>query len=112
MATKETVENGKYVYQTSDTEKLRLLGSHSTIAKITKEQALELAQQLLSAVMDKDDEDVRVDFEMKNPSRIGDSPELSLYFGNGLGWVNPKLHWASVEGHLLYELSEEWLEAK
>jgi hypothetical protein len=60
--------------------------------------------------MDKDSENVRVDFEMKNPTRIGDSPEISLYFGSGLGnFAKPKLHWAMVEGHQIYELSEEGL---
>ena len=108
MALTTKVEMRKYVYNTADTEKLELLGDHSTIATITKEQALELAQQLISAAMDKEVEDVRVDFEMKHPSRIGDSPELTLYFGSGLGWVNPKLHWSMVEGHQIYELSDEY----
>ena len=108
MATTTKVEMRKYVYSTVDTEKLELTGNHSTIATITKEQALELAQQLISASMDKNAEDVRVDFEMKNPSFIGDSPELTLYFGSGLGWVSPKLHWATVEGHQIYELSDEF----
>jgi hypothetical protein len=111
MATKTKVEMRKYVYNTIDTEKLELVGDHSTIATITKEQALELAQQLISAAMDKDAEDVRVDFEMKHPTRIGDSPEITLYFGSGLGWVKPKLHWATVEGHQIYELSDSWLAA-
>ena len=112
MATTAKVGMRKYVYSTVDTEKLELLGNHSTIATITKEQALELAQQLITASMDKDSEDVRVDFEMKHPTRIGDSPELCLYFGSGLGWVNPKLHWSMVEGHQIFELSDEyhWVE--
>jgi hypothetical protein len=108
MATTTKVKMRKYVYTTVDTENLELLGDHSTIATITKEQALELAQQLISAAMDKDSKDVRVDFEMKHPSRIGDAPELTLYFGSGLGWVQPKLHWATVEGHQIYELSDEY----
>jgi len=110
MATSTKVEMRKYVYNTVDTEKLELLGDHSTIATITKEQALELAQQLISAAMDKDVEDVRVDFEMQHPTRIGDSPSLKLYFGTAVG-VSPKLHWATVEGHLIYELSDSWLAA-
>jgi len=108
MATTVKTEMRKYVYSTVDTEKLELLGSHSTIATITKEQALELAQRLITASMDKDSEDVRVDFEMRYPTRIGDSPELCLYFGSGLGWVNPKLHWSMVEGHQIFELSDEY----
>jgi hypothetical protein len=108
MATTVKTEMRKYVYTTVDTEKLELLGSHSTIATITKEQALELAQRLITASMDKDSEDVRVDFEMRYPTRIGDSPELCLIFGHGLGWVNPKLHWSMVEGHQIFELSDEY----
>lgn len=111
MATTQMLEMRKYVYNTVDTNNLELLGDHSTIATITKEQALELAQQLITAAMDKDSEDVRVDFEMKHPSRMGDSPELTLYFGSGLGWVNPKLHWSMVEGHQIFELSDTYLEA-
>jgi hypothetical protein len=111
MATEVKTEMRKYIYRTADTEKLELLGHHSTIATITKDQALELAQSLISAAMDKDSEDVRVDFEMRNPTRIGDSPDLSLSFGSGLGYVKPKLHWATVEGHQLFELSHEWLRA-
>ena len=109
MAKEVKTEMRKYVYRTSDTEKLELLGFHSTIATITKDQALELAQSLISAAMDKDSEDVRVSFEMQNPTRIGDSPDLCLSFGNGFGYVKPKLHWATVEGHQLFELSDEWL---
>jgi len=110
MASEIKTEMRKYVYRTIDTEKLELLGHHSTIATITKDEALELAQSLIIAAMDKDSENVRVDFEMKNPTRIGDSPELSLYFGSGLGFYSkPKLHYATVEGHLLFELSNEWL---
>lgn len=108
MATTTKVEMRKYVYTTVDTEKLELLGRHSTIATITKDQALELAQSLIAAAMDKDSEDVRVDFEMKNPRFIGDSPELCLYFGQSLGYVNPKIHWATTEGHTIYELSDEY----
>jgi hypothetical protein len=108
MATTAKVEMRKYVYTTVDTEKLELLGRHSTIATITKDQALELAQSLIAAAMDKDSEDVRVDFEMKSPRFIGDSPELCLYFGQGFGYVNPKIHWATTEGHTIYELSDEY----
>ena len=108
MATTAKVGMRKYLYSTVDTEKLELLGSHSTIATITKEQALELAQQLITASMDKDSDDVRVDFEMKTPTRIGDFPELCLYFGSGLGWVEPKLHYAVVEGHHIFRVSDEY----
>lgn len=108
MATETRLENNKYVYRTSDTEKLELLGRHSTIATVTKDQALQLAQQLIEAAMDKSTETVRVDFEMKNPRFIGDAPELCLYFGSGLGWVEPKIHWATTEGHSIYELTDEY----
>jgi hypothetical protein len=112
MATTQKVEMRKYVYSTADTQNLELLGSHSTIATITKEEALQLAQELIACAMDKDSEDVRVDFEMKNPTRLGDSPELCLYFGSGLGsYVKPKLHWSMVEGHQIYQLSDEELMA-
>ena len=108
MATSTKVAMRQYVYNTVDTEKLELVGSHSTIATITKEEALQLAQDLIHCAMDKDSENVRVDFEMKNPTRIGESPELCLYFGSGLGnFVKPQLHWAMVEGHQIYELSDE-----
>ena len=110
MASEIKTEMRQYVYRTIDTEKLELLGHHSTIATITKDEALELAQSLIIAAMDKDSENVRVSFEMQNPIRIGDSPDLSLSFGNGLGfYVNPKLHWANVEGHQIFELSDEGL---
>ena len=109
MATEIKTEMRQYIYRTIDTEKLELLGHHSTIATITKDEALELAQSLIIAAMDKDSENVRVGFEMQNPIRIGDSPDLSLSFGNGLGYVKPKLHWATVEGHQIFELSDEGL---
>jgi hypothetical protein len=113
MATTQKVQMRKYVYSTVDTQNLEILGSHSTIATITKEEALQLAQDLIYCAMDKDSKNVRVDFEMKNPTRIGDSPELCLYFGSGLGnFVKPQLHWAMVEGHQIYELSEEFLAAE
>lgn len=108
MATTTKVQMRKYVYTTVDTQNLELLGRHSTIATVTKEQALELAQQLISAAMDKDATDVRVDFEMKSPHFVGDAPELCLYFGNGLGYVEPKIHWATTEGHTIFELSDEY----
>ena len=110
MATTTKVEMRKYAYSTVDTQNLELVGSHSTIATITKEEALVLAQELIACAMDKDAENVRVDFEMRDPSRIGDSPSLKLYFGS-TGGVSPKLHWAMVEGHQIYELSDSWLAA-
>jgi len=110
MATTTKVEMRQFVYNTVDTQNLELLGSHSTIATITKEEALVLAQELIACAMDKDVENVRVDFEMRDPSRIGESPNLKLYFGSA-GGVSPKLHWAMVEGHQIYELSEEGLAA-
>jgi hypothetical protein len=108
MARTTKVEMRKYVYTTVDTQNLELLGRHSTIATVTKEQALELAQQLISAAMDKETETVRVDFEMKDPRFVGDAPELCLYFGSGFGYVQPKIHWATTEGHTIFELSEEY----
>jgi hypothetical protein len=110
MATTQMLEMRKYVYNTVDTNNLELLGSHSTIATITKEEALQLAQELIACAMDKDSNDVRVDFEMRDPSRIGDSPSLKLYFGSA-GGVAPKLHWSMVEGHLIFELSDTYTEA-
>jgi hypothetical protein len=104
------VEMRQYVYNTVNTQNLELVGNHSTIATITKEEALQLAQELIACAMDKESDNVRVDFEMRDPSRIGDSPSLHLYFGSS-GGVQPKLHWSMVEGHLLYELSEEGLAA-
>jgi hypothetical protein len=108
VATTTKVKMRKYVYTSVDTENLELLGRHSTIATVTKDQALELAQQLISAAMDKDTETVRVDFEMKNPRFIGDAPELCLYFGSGFGYVEPQIHCATTEGHTIYELSDEY----
>jgi hypothetical protein len=110
MATTTKVEMRKYAYSTVDTQNLELVGSHSTIATITKEEALFLAQQLISCAMDKETEDVRVDFEMRHPIRMGEGPSLNLYFGSS-GSVKPKLHWAMVEGHQIYELSDSWLAA-
>lgn len=110
MATTTKVKMRQYSYNTVDTQNLELVGKHSTIATITKEEALTLAQELIACAMDKDSKDVRVDFEMRDPSRIGDSPSLHLYFGSS-GGVQPKLHWATVEGHLIYSLSDEWLAA-
>lgn len=108
MATTQMLEMRQYVYNTVDTEKLELLGSHSTIATITKEEALFLAQQLIDCAMNKETESVCVDFEMRNPIRMGEGPSLNLYFGSS-GSVQPKLHWAMVEGHQIYELREEGL---
>jgi hypothetical protein len=113
MALKVRAEKGKYSYNQVDVEKLTLQGSHATIASITKEQALELAQSLIAAVMDKNSDDVRVDFELKEPTRIGDTPEVCLYFGSGVAPATyPKLHWAMVEGHLLYSLSDDYLDTE
>jgi hypothetical protein len=106
MATTQMVQMRQYVYNTVDTEKLELLGDHSTIATITKEEALFLAQQLIACAMDKETENVRVDFEMRHPIRMGEGPSLNLYFGSS-GSVKPKLHWAMVEGHLIYEMRDE-----
>lgn len=113
MALTVRAEKGKYSYNQVDVENLTLQGSHSTIATITKEQAIELAQNLLACAMDKDSDDVRVDFELKEPKRIGDTPEVALYFGSGLTAATyPKLHWAMVEGHLLYSLSDDYLDTE
>jgi hypothetical protein len=109
MATTQKVQMRQYVYTTADTEKLELLGDHSTIATITKEEALFLAQQLIECAMDKETDSVRVDFEMQHPIRMGEGPTVKLYFGSS-GSVKPKLHWAMVEGHQIYELSDEGLD--
>ena len=110
MATTTALEMRKYFYTTVDTEKLELLGSHSTIATITKEEALQLAQELIACAMDKDSNDVRVDFEMREPIANNEAPSLKLYFGSA-GGVSPKLHWAMVEGHQIFELSDTYTEA-
>jgi hypothetical protein len=110
MATETRLENNKYVYRTIDTEKLELLGRHSTIATVTKDQALRLAQSLIEAAMDNSTDTVRVDFEMKSPRFNNDFPELCLAFGNGFGYVYPKIHWATTEGHSIYELTNEFHE--
>jgi hypothetical protein len=110
MTTTQMLEMRKYVYNTVDTNNLELLGSHSTIATITKEQALELAQELIACAMDKTTDDVRVDFEMREPIASNQAPSLKLYFGSA-GGVKPKLHWAMVEGHQIFELSETYLKA-
>jgi hypothetical protein len=110
MARTTALEMRKYFYTTVDTENLELLGSHSTIATITKEEALQLAQELIACAMNKDADGVRVDFEMREPIAMNEAPTLSLYFGSA-GGVKPKLHWAMVEGHQIFELSDTYSEA-
>ena len=109
MARTTALEMRKYFYTTVDTKNLELLGSHATIATITKGEALELAQELIACAMDKTTDLVRVDFEMREPIANNEAPSLKLYFGSA-GGVKPKLHWAMVEGHQIFELSEYYAE--
>lgn len=102
----ETVQINEYDYTQVETENLVLTGSHDTIATLTKEQALEVAQQLLQAIADKDSDRVRMFFEMKEPTSRNELPTLSFGFGH-CGWVAPKLHWAIIQGYLIHSLHHD-----
>lgn len=97
----------KYQYTSVDTEKLEIIGQHATIATLTKREALILAQSLIDAATNDYEENVRMSFDMVAPTRIGDAPELHLSLGTS-GYFTPQLHWAMIEGHLIFELSQEW----
>jgi hypothetical protein len=101
---KQIVENGKYEYVTSEVDQLVISGSHDTIASITVTEALIFAKNLISAAQKPlQDGTVTINFEMKQPERLGDSPRLVLATHEG-GYISPKLHWSLIEGHSVYSL--------
>lgn len=107
---KHTVANGKYDYTTVETTNLEIVGWHDTIAVITKDEALEMAQSLISSAMNPNaDNTVTVHFSLRDPYAKGKTPETVIAFGHDRHW-KPKLHWATVEGHQIYCLNDEWLE--
>lgn len=102
----QTIQINEYDYTQIETQNLVLTGSHDTIATLTKDQALKLAQQLLGQIADSDNENVRVFFEMKEPTSKNELPTLSMGFGS-ISFVNPKLHWAMIQGHLIHSLHQD-----
>lgn len=96
----------KYKYTTAQTKDWELIGSHITVARIKKWQALELAQQLIASVANEEDEEIRVHFQMDEPTREGDFPTVRLGFGH-MNTVEAELHWAVIEGHELFVLDHE-----
>ena len=108
---KQTIKNGKYDYKTSQTEKLEIIGFHQTIATITPSEALQMAQALISASQNPEsDGSVSINFDMHYPEYNGSAPTITMSF-TGQGYWQPELHWATVEGHEIYSLNDEWLEA-
>lgn len=104
---KQIVENGKYEYTTSEVEKLVIAGSHITVGTLTVNEALIFAKNLISAAQNPfDDGTVKIDFEMHQPEKLGDAPRLTLSTNEG-GYLEPKLHWALIEGHSVYSLTNE-----
>jgi len=99
---KQIVENGKYEYVTSEVDQIVITGSHDTIAKITVSEALIFAKNLITAAQNPlEDGTVTINFEMKQPERLGDAPRLIFSTHEG-GYLSPKLHWSLIEGHSVY----------
>lgn len=107
-----TLENGKYVYRTTQyTDQFELTGRHNTVAFVTPDQALSMASALIEAARNPNEEgNVVISFDLEHPYRNDLAPEASLYFGN-TGRYDLNLHWAMVEGHEIYSLSNEYMEA-
>lgn len=96
-----------YKYNSVQTENLEILGSQNIIAKISAKDALSLIQQLAIAIQDpSEDGTIRFGFDMREPESKNEVPTLSLSFGH-LGWIEPELHWALIEGHLIYSLDHD-----
>ena len=104
---KQIVENVRNEYVTSEVDHWVITGSHDTIAKLSVNEALIFAKNLISAAQHPlDDGTVTINFEMKQPERLGDAPRLVLATNEG-GYLSPKLHWALIEGHSVYSANHE-----